>query len=512
LLSYRAKGLLADSREVPLRSRKRRREVTTFMSPNPSKWKLDPASFVVVANRLPVDRVEGPDGTADWRPSPGGLVTAFDPIMHRRRGAWVGWHGAADEELEPFEEDGLVLVPVPLSSEEVAEYYEGFSNATLWPLYHDAVATPQFHREWWDAYVTVNRRFAERTAKVAAEGAVVWVQDYHLQLVPQLLRRQRPDLRIGFFLHIPFPPTELFVQLPWRHQILEGLLGADLVGFQLPGGAHNFVRLVRQRLGLETLRDRITTADGRDVLARAYPIAIDAKSLNELAATEQAAERATQIRHDLGDPQMMFLGVDRLDYTKGLLERIQAFGELIAEGRIDPDEAVFLQLAIPSRQRVDQYRQLRDDIDRLVGRVNGESKHLGRPPIVYLHVSYPRIEMAAFYRAGDVMVVTPLRDGMNLVAKEYVACRMRDDGALVLSEFTGAARELRNAYLVNPHDINGLKDRLMEAMNDSAQNKARRMRVMRRQVVENDIFKWANAFLDDLESLTRTPAASQEAG
>ena len=482
------------------------------MSPQRKEWKLDPASFLVVANRLPVDRVEGTDGTADWRPSPGGLVTAFDPIMHKRGGAWVGWHGAADEELEPFEDDGLALIPVPLSSSDVEEYYEGFSNATLWPLYHDAIATPQFQRDWWETYVAVNQRFADYTARVAAEGAVVWVQDYQLQLVPQMLRRQRPDLRIGFFLHIPFPPTELFVQLPWRQLILEGLLGADLVGFQLPGGAQNFVRLVRQRLGLETLRDRIRTPDGREVMARAYPIAIDAKSLNKLAATEEVAERAAQIRHDLGDPRVMFLGVDRLDYTKGILERIQAFGELVAEGRIDPDEAVMLQLAIPSRERVELYRQLRDDIDRLVGRINGDVPRIGRPPIIYLHVSYPREEMAAFYRAGDVMVVTPLRDGMNLVAKEYVACRQRDDGALVLSEFTGAARELRQAYQVNPHDIDRLKDRLVEAMNDSPQNKARRMKAMRRQVVENDIDKWANTFLDDLERLTRTPEASQATG
>jgi trehalose 6-phosphate synthase len=482
------------------------------MNSQDNGWKLEPASFVVVANRLPVDRVERPDGTADWRPSPGGLVTAFDPIMHKRRGAWVGWHGAADEKLEPFEDDGLALVPVPLSTTEVEQYYEGFSNATLWPLYHDAIATPQFHREWWDSYVTVNQRFADRTAEVAADGAVVWVQDYHLQLVPRMLRVQRPDLRIGFFLHIPFPPRELYVQLPWRQQILEGLLGADLVGFQLPGGAQNFVQLVRQRLGLDTQRDLIRMPDGRDVLARAYPIAIDARSLNELAASEEAADRATEIRQELGDPNVLFLGVDRLDYTKGILERIQAFGELIAEGGIDPDEAVLLQLAIPSRQRVEQYRQLRDEIDRVVGRINGESQRIGRPPIVYMHVSYPRIEMAAFYRAADVMVVTPLRDGMNLVAKEYVACRQRDDGALVLSEFTGAARELRQAYLVNPHDINGLKDRLVEAMKDSPQSKARRMRAMRRQVVEHDIYKWANTFLDDLERLTQTPAGSQAAG
>ncbi|HZL75964.1 MAG TPA: trehalose-6-phosphate synthase [Propionibacteriaceae bacterium] len=482
------------------------------MNSKSKKSKLDPASFVVVANRLPVDRVEQEDGTADWRPSPGGLVTAFEPVMRRRQGAWVGWHGAADEELEPFEHEGLTLAPVPLSSSEVEDYYEGFSNATLWPLYHDAIAPPQFRREWWDTYVIVNQRFADHVAEVAAEGAVVWVQDYHLQLVPQMLRLQRPDLRIGFFLHIPFPPTELYVQLPWRRQILEGLLGADIVGFQLPGGARNFVRLVRDRLGLETLRDRIRTRDGREVFARAYPISIDARGLHELAASDQAVERAAEIRHDLGDPRVLFLGVDRLDYTKGIPERIQAFGELMAEGRIDPEEVVLLQLAIPSRQRVEQYRQLKDDIDRLVGRINGQIQRVGRPPIIYLHVSYPRVEIAAFYRAADVMVVTPLRDGMNLVAKEYVACRQRDDGALVLSEFTGAARELRQAYLVNPHDIDGLKDQLVEAMSDAPRSKAQRMKAMRRQVFEHDIDKWARMFLDDLERLNGTPAARKAAG
>ena len=290
------------------------------------------ATFVVVANRLPVDRVDNPDGSADWRPSPGGLVTAFEPVMRRHEGAWVGWSGAPDEELNPFENDGLQLVPVELSSQEVEYYYEGFSNATLWPLYHDAIAPPEFHREWWDAYVEVNQRFADRTAQVAGRDAVVWVQDYQLQLVPQMLRKQRPDLRIGFFLHIPFPPPELYVQLPWRDQILEGLLGADLVGFQLPGGAQNFIRLVRQRLRLETRRDRITLANRREVVARAYPIAIDAKGLNQLAGTPQTAERAAEIRRDLGKPKMIFLGVDRLDYTKGLLERIRAFGELIERG------------------------------------------------------------------------------------------------------------------------------------------------------------------------------------
>ena len=213
----------------------------------------DLADFVVVANRLPVDRITTDDGHMSWRSSPGGLVTALEPVLRAHHGAWVGWHGATDEVLDPFEHDGMHLVPVPLSEIEVAEYYEGFSNATLWPLYHDVVRPPEFHREWWDAYVQVNRRFAEQAAAVASEGAFVWVQDYQLQLVPQMLRELRSDLRIGFFLHIPFPPTELFGQLPWRREILEGLLGADSVGFQMPGAAQNFVRLVRQRVVAQVL-------------------------------------------------------------------------------------------------------------------------------------------------------------------------------------------------------------------------------------------------------------------
>src|SRR5699024_2147987 len=237
-----------------------------------------------------------------WRTSPGGLVTALEPVMRRQGGAWLGWHGIADEKLAPFQNDGAHLVPVPLSSSEVREYYEGFSNATLWPLYHDVVAHPEFHREWWDAYVVVNQRFANRAAEVAEHGAVVWVQDYQLQLVPQMLRELRPDLRIGFFLHIPFPPTELFVQLPWRRRILEGLLGADLVGFQLSGASQNFVRLVRQRVGHKTHRDTVYLPDGRAVLARAYPISIDAKGLEQLARQPETLQRAAEIRDSLGNP------------------------------------------------------------------------------------------------------------------------------------------------------------------------------------------------------------------
>ena len=460
------------------------------------------ADLVIVANRLPVDRVTHPDGTLGWRRSPGGLVSALEPVMRANEGAWVGWPGAGDDpDPEPFVEDGLQLVPIHLSDEEVEEFYEGFSNGTLWPLYHDLVAKPEFHREWWDSYVRVNRRFAERVASLATEHATVWVQDYQLQLVPQMLRELRPDLRIGFYLHIPFPPPELFSQLPWRRQLLEGLLGADLIGFQLSGGAANFVRLVRQRVGHKTHRDLVYLPDGRSVKAAAFPISIDAAGFIELARSESVEERAQAIRDALGNPRKIFLGIDRLDYTKGIYARLRAFAELIAEGRLDVEDAVFVQVATPSRERVEQYRILRDDIDRLVGRINGDLGRIGRPAISYLHSSYPREEMAALYRAADIMVVTPYRDGMNLVAKEYVACRYDDEGALVLSEFAGAAHELRQAYLVNPYDINGMKSTLMEAFEADGKETTKRMRAMRKQVVDNDVAAWANSFLSELAEI-----------
>jgi trehalose 6-phosphate synthase len=454
--------------------------------------------LVIVANRLPVDRAEQPDGTVEWRPSPGGLVTAIEPVMRADDGVWLGWPGGTEQDLEPFEADGLDLHPMSMTAEEIEGHYEGFSNATLWPLYHDLVAKPEFHREWWDSYVEVNQRFADRAAELANEGALVWVHDYQMQLVPQMLRQLRPDLRIGFYLHIPFPPAELFQQLPWRRQLLEGLLGADLVGFQLPGGAANFVRLVRQRVGHKTHRDLVYLPDGRTVRAAAFPISIDAAGFEELAQTPEVTARAKEIRSALGDPHKIFLGVDRLDYTKGIYARLRAYAELLADGHFDVDDAVFVQVAVPSREQVEEYQRLRDEIDRLVGRINGDLGRIGRPAISYLHSSYPREEMAALYRAADIMVVTPYRDGMNLVAKEYVASQYDDAGALVLSEFAGAADELRQAWLVNPYDINGMKSALLEAYAADGKDLTRRMRAMRKTVKNNDVAAWADSFMTAL--------------
>ena len=459
------------------------------------------ADLVIVANRLPVDRVELPDGTKTWRRSPGGLVTALEPVLRANDGVWIGWPGGTEQDLEPLEDDGMRLLPMSMTAEEIEGHYEGFSNGTIWPLYHDLVAKPSFHREWWDAYRAVNQRFAEKAAEVTAQGGTVWVQDYQLQLVPQMLRELRPDLKIGFYLHIPFPPAELFQQLPWRRQILEGLLGADVVGFQLPGAAQNFIRLVRQRVGHKTHRDSVYLPDGRTVKAAAFPISIDAAGFEELARSEGVNARAKEIREALGNPTKIFLGVDRLDYTKGIYARLRAFSELMTEGHFDVDDAVFVQVAVPSRERVEEYRVLRDDIERLVGRINGDLGRIGRPAVSYLHSSYPREEMAALYRAADVMVVTPYRDGMNLVAKEYVACRYENDGAMVLSEFAGAADELRQAWLVNPYDLNGMKSALLEAYQADHREQTRRMKAMRKTVATNDIDAWAASFLGELASI-----------
>ncbi len=456
------------------------------------------ASMVVLANRLPFDLEQQPDGSTKARQAPGGLVTALQPILSRREGAWIGWPGTPDTELEPTTTDGLTLEPICLSTSEVDDYYEGFSNATLWPLYHDAVAPSQFHRPWWDAYRTVNDRFARRAAEVAAPGATVWIHDYQLQLVPQMLRRLRPDVRIGFFLHIPFPPAELFNRLPWRRQIMAGLLGADLIGFQLPGGTRNFVRLAKSLLDVPT-SGGLLNYDGRNIKVGAFPISIDSAAQSALAATPEVHEAARKLRADLGNPSKIILGVDRLDYTKGIDVRLRAFRELLAEKDPSVDDAVMIQIATPSRERLESYIRMREGIERQVGSLNGDFGRIGRPAVHYLHQSLPREELAAFYVAADVMTVTPLRDGMNLVAKEYVACRVDGGGTLLLSEFTGAARELRAALQVNPYDTDGVKDGLRAALNMTSVASRRQMRSLRRQVLTHDVDRWAEAFLSALE-------------
>ncbi|MBD7956669.1 alpha,alpha-trehalose-phosphate synthase (UDP-forming) [Microbacterium sp. Sa4CUA7] len=466
------------------------------------------ADFIVVANRLPVDRSGTEEGEEQWRPSPGGLVTALNPVMRQADGAWVGWPGQADLEVEPFEFDGMQLVPVALSAEDVELYYEGFSNDTIWPLYHDVIAAPRYRREWWQAYVRVNRRFAEAAADAAAEGATVWVQDYQLQLVPRMLRELRPDLVIGYFHHIPFPAYGLYSQLPWRRQVLEGLLGADVIGFQRVADASNFARAVRRQLRYDTKASgiRVPTEDGgaRLALAKAFPISIDAEEYIRLAQRPDIVARAAEIRESLGNPKKVLLGVDRLDYTKGIRHRMKAFGELLQDGRLAVEDVTMVQVASPSRERVAAYVHLRDEIEQTVGRINGDFDTMDHTAIRYLHQAFPREEMVALYLAADVMLVTALRDGMNLVAKEYVASRVDNRGVLVLSEFAGAADELGTALRINPHDIEGVKDAIVRAVEMPAAEQGRRMRSLRKKVRDHDVSDWSSEFLEALDAVRRS--------
>jgi trehalose 6-phosphate synthase len=395
------------------------------------------------------------------------------------------------------------MVPVGLSNDDVENFYEGFSNDTLWPLYHDVISSPTYHRDWWESYVLVNQRFADAAAAVAAESAVVWVQDYQLQLVPRMLRESRPDLTIGFFNHIPFPPFGLYSQLPWRGEVVHGLLGADVIGFQRVSDSANFFTAVRRLTTFATRNSAIEVAETgqpvRRVVARAFPISIDAASFEALAREPRIQQRAKDIRAGLGNPRTVMLGVDRLDYTKGIGHRLKAYGELLAEGRISVEDVTLVQVASPSRERVAAYSQLRDEIELIVGRINGDFDTMSHTAISYHHQGYPRDEMVALYLASDILLVTALRDGMNLVAKEYVASRFDDDGVLVLSEFTGASDELKKALLINPHDIDGLKDTILQAIAMPQRERMQRMKALRKRVLENDVARWSSNFLHTLE-------------
>ncbi len=450
--------------------------------------------IVIVANRLPVQRSR----TGTWEVSPGGLVTALLPVIRERRGAWVGWSGSSDQSVRPFAHERLVMRPVTLSDSDIRDYYHGFSNRTLWPLYHDAIRTPEFHRHWWRAYVEVNRRFARAAARVAKPGDLVWIHDFHLQLVPAILRELRPDVKIGFFLHIPFPPEELFAWLPWRTQILQGLLGADLVGMQIQADARNFSRLARDYGGAEGT-DTELLVGRRKVRVGSFPISIDFDEFNQIAEKPETIARAREIRRQVGAKRKIILCVDRLDYTKGFDARLRAYETMLESRDVTVKKHVLMQVAVPSRETVPDYAQLREQVEQTVGRINGEFSEPENIAVNYFRRNLAREELVAYYRAADVMLVTPLRDGMNLVCKEFVASRPDLGGVLVLSEFAGAARELRRSLLVNPRDVDGLVQAVKDALTLPHQDARQRMAILRMVVRRHDVHQWAKEFIEVLD-------------
>ena len=442
-------------------------------------------------------------------PASGGLATGLRPWHEGSGGVWLGWPGDASR-FSPDQRAELdrllaaqAIVPVHLSRDEVERYYHGFSNRVLWPLFHYLIDRVPVDTTGWSAYRQVNAAFADAAAREYRPGDTIWVHDYQLLLVPALLRERLPDARIGFFLHIPFPSSEVFRILPWRRELLRGMLGADLVGFHTFSYMRHFLASLLHIDGVESDIDRVRI-DERDVKLGVFPMGVDAARFAALAEDPDVRAEAAALRYDAGGRQIV-LGVDRLDYTKGIPRRLQAIERLLERQPELCDSMRYIQVAVPSRGEVDSYQRHKREVEERVGRINGARGTLRSTPIHYVHRSVSERQLVALYCAADVMLVTPLRDGMNLVGKEFVASRVDDSGVLVLSEFAGASAELDGAIIVNPYDVDGVAEAVHRALTMGVGERRGRMRVLRRRVIEHDVHAWARGFVD-LLATSHTPA------
>ncbi len=444
-------------------------------------------------------------------PASGGLVSAMLPVLERRGGAWVGWPGIADVPADALRGalDGLArgydVVPVPLSSKERDAFYHGFSNEIAWPLFHDLQTNCNFDPGYWEAYQRVNERFAQAIAERAGPRDLIWIHDYHLIGVGAELRRLGLENRIGFFLHIPFPDRDIFRKLPWREPIAEAFLAYDLVGLQTARDRTAFVRSVDSVASVDVARrDRdgrilaYRSAGGRLTQVGEFPIGVDFDAEERDARSPEAEEALARFARELPG-RAIVLGLDRLDYTKGIPQRLLAFREALLRHPDLRGNLTLVQVVVPRRGEIASYAALREEIERLVGQINGELSEPGWVPVLYIHHPIERRELRGWYRAANVALITPLKDGMNLVAKEYVASRVDERGVLVLSEFAGSAAQLaEGALLVNPHDRIAVADAIARACAMEPNEQRRRMRAMRAVVREEDVFHWASAFLGRL--------------
>ena len=457
--------------------------------------------LVVVSNRLPVSYHRGVDGVERPVMSPGGLVAALTPALAGKKVAWVGWGGRHEGVAENTRLESVSLVSVPLPEKWVDEHYNGFSNQTIWPLFHRVGVEPLFSPSWWDSHLAVNCLFAEHAAELVEPGGTVWVHDYQLMVLPELIRALRPDVRIGYFHHIPFPPPGALEELPEARAIVLGLLGADLVGFQRLEDIDNFCTAVNQWGDLGVVSGhQVTLADARVVRVGAFPISIDFEAVSRSAWEPDVLERAQQLIARFGNRKIL-LGVDRIDYTKGIPERLLSFERLLSRGEVGVEDVVFVQAGSPSRENVESYRDLQEEINRIVARVNTTFvSSSGEPAIYYLAENLPREEMVALFVAAEVMVVTSLRDGMNLVAKEFVACKNDLSGVLVLSEFAGAADDMPEALIVDPTQDEELDGVLLEALGMERAEQSQRMGALRDRVTQHNVERWSTGFLQALHS------------
>jgi trehalose 6-phosphate synthase/phosphatase len=458
---------------------------------------------VVVSNRLPVTIERNPDGFR-VEPSSGGLVTALRPLLNDSMGVWIGWTGTdASPEIERVLEDysrqsNFVFKPIFMTPEERSRFYCGFSNEILWPLFHDLQSRCNFDPTYWDTHLTVNRRFAEKAAAEARTGDLIWVHDYHLMSVGSSLRRFGINERLAYFHHIPFPSPDIFEKLPWREEILTALLDFDVVGFQTLRDRRNFVACLRHFVKAAEIKNQadhlIVEEPGRTTLVGAFPISIDFEEFASGASDDAVSTRASKIVRSVGDCRII-LGVDRLDYTKGIPERLAAFRYLLKDHPGLHRKITLVQVVVPSREGIPKYAELKAQIERLVSQINGQFSEPGWVPVHYIHRFIERPELLAYYRAADIALVTPLKDGMNLVSKEYCAARVNNDGVLILSEFAGAAFQLhQGALLVNPYHTRAVAEALHHAYEMPLPEQRKRMRKLRTRVCRENIFRWRDSF------------------
>lgn len=463
---------------------------------------------VIVSNRLPF-RVERDGDRLEVKPGTGGLVTALAPVLRDRHGIWVGWDGdigggAPPSLLEEYSESaGYRLIPLSLEPQDVEEYYWGFSNETVWPLFHDMLDRCHFSRKHWEAYRRVNGKFSHGVADVCQDTDLIWVHDYHLILVGYLLAQEGVKAPKGYFLHIPFPPSDLFMRLPWREEILRAFLFYELLGFQTERDRRNFIQCV-QTLFPQIRIDRkgrfhVLEYENRTLRVASFPISIDFKGFHRAAASEEVAKRAWLIHENLPDRKLI-LGVDRLDYTKGIPQRLEAFEVLLEKYPDLRGRVSLVQVLVPSRTRIPEYQDMKQSIDEMIGRINGRFTTSGWIPIIYIFRHLDRPELVSYYRTSEIALITPLKDGMNLIAKEYCASCVDGEGVLILSEFAGSARQLgKNALLVNPYHVEAVADRIYEAYHMAKDERVQRMQKMRSAIRNKDVFQWVRDFLRALQ-------------
>ncbi len=459
---------------------------------------------IIVSNRLPV-KISDENGEYTYSSSEGGLATGLGSIYKDGENIWIGWPGI--EVNEPEKQADIIqnlqemkLLPVFLSQEEISEYYEGFSNEILWPIFHYYASTyVNYKQSNWDFYQSVNQKFRDVILSVAEPGDTIWIHDYQLLLLPGMVRAENPDLTIGFFLHIPFPSYELFRLIPWRAELLEGMLGADLVGFHTYDDVQHFMNAAIRILPINS-NSNILTVDDRPVVAEAFSMGIDYNKYSSLTNDAIVMDQVSQLKENFSDSRIV-LSVDRLDYSKGILQRLAAF-ELLLE--LYPEyigKVVLYMVVVPSRDTVPQYKELKDHIDKKVGNINASYRTMQWSPVLYFYRSFPIEVLSALYQIADIGLVTPMRDGMNLVSKEYVASRTRNDGVLILSEMAGASKELIDALIVNPNNIGDITRAIVQALNMTLVEQEAKMTEMRKVVSQFNVFHWVKIYMDKLKEV-----------